>query len=197
MKKHLFLFVIYCIFFSGCALSQHHVGYHYLGENHPMNGWSIVSKNTYELVGDIEKECIKYILTNDMPSFRKLYANRLNKKVNDKILKGISSSIDNYQLSGNFEQIVLVPQSHMLDEGAASDPFDYYDYIGSKFVLFGKENMIVDLYIAKIDDEFKSCGFSIYNEKKTYNKDNHPNRYLYPESIDKAGIVGRHYKTIK
>lgn len=180
----------------GCSVSQYHLGYHHMGDNKTM--YSVVSGGVDEMTSPLEKAIIGNLTTYELTQLRQYFAPKIASSVTDANLNDTAEKLKNtYALTGKSERIKVVGQYFMLDEGNMKKPFEFYDFVGADYILYGKTTAVARLYMTQIDGAVKLCGFVIMDEKPNDNGNNPSIKYLFPESIDKGKMAGRRYKIIK
>jgi hypothetical protein len=102
-----------------------------------------------------------------------------------------------YDFTGSYERLKLVPVKFMLDEAATSNAFEYYDLVGADYLLKGSTDAVVRLYMVKINGEVRLAGFEIMDYAANPKGSNKKLKYIFPESIDKAGLTKRYHTRVQ
>ena len=171
----------------GCSVSQYHIGYHNLGTN---TFAGIVSGRTDKQTKQLEDRSIAAIIQSDVQMLHQAFAPKLAAAVGpDKLNIVLTNMKSDYQFLGPYERRRLVDVGFKLDEGNMQDAFKYYDMVGAGFLLRGRPDAIVTLLMTRVNGEIKLCGFEVTGTGPSSGTI----RYVYPESVDKAGLSGRSY----
>ena len=189
-KVRLLLGCIVVVSIMGCV-NQYHLGYHHLGDGKLGN--SIVSNSSAEGLEPFEEHCIKDFADYKTESLRSVFAPKIDQALDNAQLSEINSAMKSrYDFTGTYERLKLVSVKFMLDEAATSNAFEYYDLVGADYLLKGSADAVVRLYMVKINGGVRLAGFEIMDYDANPKGNNKKLKYIFPESIDKAGITKRH-----
>lgn len=191
LSKAVILFVgVIVPLITGCV-SQYHLGYHHLGDG--KLGDSIVSKNSVKGLEIFEERCIKDFADYKIESLKSVFAPKIDQALDNASLTEINNTMKSrYGFTGSYERLKVVPVKFMLDEAATTNAFEYYDLVGSDYLLKGSTDAVVRLYMVKINGELRLAGFEIMDFAANPKGNNKKLKYIYPESIDKAGVTKRY-----
>lgn len=185
------------IVISGCAPSRYHLGFHQLAEEQQKQLYAPVSQKVDSLVATVKNQFIAGIAKNNFPSLIELFSPRLSKQLTDETIKDITHKMNVFEFNGQYEPLIVYDgPKFMLDEGVGKPPFDFYDYVGGVYKVSGKMDAIVDVYLTQVDSKVFVCGFRI-TPTNSPSGDIVPISFLAPESIDKARLSGRSYRTVR
>jgi hypothetical protein len=194
-KIRLLLGSIVALFIAGCV-NQYHLGYHHLGEG--KLGDSIVSNSSAQGLEPFEEHCIKEFAEYKIESLRPLFAPKIDQALDNAQLSEINAAMQNrYGFRGSYERLKLVPVKFMLDEAATANAFEYYDLVGADYLLKGTTDAVVRLYMVKINKEVRLAGFEIMDYAANPKGNNKKLKYIFPESVDKAGLLKRYHTKVQ
>jgi hypothetical protein len=181
----------------GCLfISQYHLGYHHFGNG--KMGYGVVSSSSVGGLEGFEESCAKAFACRNVESLKPLLAPKLGQALDNSLSATIDDKLkDVYETDGTYQRLQIVPRSTMLDEAAGRDAFGYYDLVNANYLLKGKTNAVVCLYMTKVDGEVRLAGFEILDHDKNPAGNNPPMKYIFPESVDKARMIGRRHKRIQ
>ena len=182
--------LILSIFLLGCSTTTYMLGYHYLGEEDILT--SVVSQKTDDLSKPFEVKGVQLLIAGDMDSFKGLFTDKLLKAVPADAYMKVKNAIQlRYTLNGRYERLAIADVHRQFDTAAFLNGFDHYDYIEAKYVLHGESSAVVHLYITRIGENLVLSGFWIHDTASNMQEARFSIKYLIPETIDKAGLIGR------
>lgn len=197
MKTKEIILFLFVLILSGCAVGQYHLGYHNMGTDKYWYG-AVGIKYVQDLEA-FEIASVDKIVNYKFEELYNTFAPKLKEGINLDKLKDINTTLKNtYEFNGNYERLLLVPQKSMIDEGVGKDAFKFYDFVGADYLLKGKMEAVIKLYMYKIDNKVKIVGFEIMDYGENQQGESNPViRYIYPEALDNANMRKRYYKRVK
>ena len=175
---------------SGCSVSPYHLGYHHLGQGRLL--YSVVSGKTDKQTGCFENQTMGYFTGYDAESLHSTFSPKLASKLSpDHLIEIMKQIKDQYELNGLYERMKLVDQSYGLSKGNRKDAFSYYDMVSAEYYLFGQSDALIRLFISKLDGELMISGFEIADAESNPKGNNDMIEYVFPESVDRAGLLER------
>ena len=171
---------------GGCfAISQYHLGYHHYPDGRMV--YDVVSRDSVMDAGLFEEECVKNFVSYKMESLKPSFSPDLNRSLDTATLRRLNKKLKkDYGFNGGYERIRLILQSRKIDKAALKDAFQYYDTVSSNYLLKGSTNAILQLYITRINGEYRLSGFEIVSYGPERPDDTDPViSFIYPESMKK------------
>jgi hypothetical protein len=171
---------------SGCfSISKYHLGYHHYDDGRME--YDVVSKDSVPESEPFEQACIERFVNYKLESMKPVLAPKIRKKVGTRTLRRLNNKLKKtYGFTGTYERIQLVPRSKVLDEAALKNAFVHYDLVSSNYLLRGKHDAVVQLYMTKVNGELRLSGFEVVAYAPTNPRaKNPPISYIYPESTKK------------
>jgi hypothetical protein len=161
-------------------------------------GDSIVSNSSVKGIEPFEEGCIKHFADYNTESLRPIFAPKIDQALDNASLAEIDNAMKSlYGFTGSYERLKLVPVKFMMDEAATTNAFDYYDLVGADYLLRGSTDAVVRLYMVKINGELRLAGFEIMDFAANPKGNNKKMKYIYPESVDKAGLTKRYHTKVQ
>ncbi len=187
MKRFLpLLFLSFFLF--GCS-TKYLIGYHYLGGEEFVTG--VVSQKTDMLSKPFEEKCIQSLVKGDIDSFKGLFTDKLLKEVpKDEFIELKEAIQDRYKPNGRYERLQIFHVHTQLDTAALFNGFDHYDYLEAEYLLHGTSNALVHLYMTEVAGSPRLSGFWLHDAVSSKQESRFSIKYLVPETIDKAGLIG-------
>ncbi|MFC1585905.1 hypothetical protein ACFL5V_10195 [Fibrobacterota bacterium] len=150
-----------CILVTGCSVSYHYVGY-LVSEDKYRHGF--VSRKTEEAGKEFEVRCMKALLGESRTGLNELFTNRLLKSITRDSLALISSILKQRYLADGYFRVLengLNLRSSIGDRVLRKNGFEHYDFIQVSYLVQGKKDARVELFITEIYKELKLCGIKI------------------------------------
>jgi hypothetical protein len=187
MKKLLPIFLSFLVL--GCS-TEYLIGYHYLGNDEVITG--VVSEKTGIISKSLEEKCIQDLMRDDVESFKKLLTDKLLEAVpKDAFIRLKNEIRSRYQPNGKSERLQVRHEHMELDTAALLNGFEHYDYIEADYLLYGATDALVHLYMTEVGGVPRLSGFALRDAVSGEQAARFSMKYLVPETVDKAGLLGR------
>jgi hypothetical protein len=122
-----------------------------------------------------------------METLKPVLSPKISRALSSKTLRRLNGKLKKtYAFDGTYERIQLLPRKTKLDEAALRNAFTYYDLVSSNYLLRGKTDAMVQLYMTRVNGELRLSGFEVLDyAPENPGRNNRLISYIYPESSKK------------